>query len=182
MKYTEKVQGIVNQAVTAVQNINAKAKELKALYDAERISGEDYKRRNEEMQAEKKKIFLEANQKLQEVSEAYKATALRNSEIDSTMLHEDAKLLQLDMKITPHQFEALAEKHKNNPLMAQLLQEYSNKHDGLYAGFLPTAENKISTFERYISAAHQTIREPDSLRGAMFQEGRYTPQHCTESE
>ena len=86
------------------------------------------------------------------------------------------------MKMTAHQFEMMVEKHKDNPLMAQLLQEYSNKHEGLYAGFLPTVDGKAAAFDDYVSAAMNTLRTPDSISAAMFQDGKYAPQFCTESE
>lgn len=182
MTYTEKAQAIVNEALAAVQNIEAQIRELKAEYKAERISGEEYRKQMAELDGSRQQLHLNATKQLQAVATSYKELVQRNSELDSSKIHDDARILQMDIKMTVHQFEKLVEKHKDNPLMAQLLQEYSNKHEGLYAGFIPTAERKMEAFDGYINAAQKAIRTPDSLQSAFFQTGKYTPQYCTESE
>lgn len=182
MKYTEKVMNIVKGALSKMEQITGQIEELDLRFKAEEISGMDYQAQKAELEKQMNTARYEANQQLQDTGKAYREAVEKGAEIDSTMLHDDAKLLQLDMKMTAHQFEALVEKHKDNPLMAQLLQEYSDKHEGLYAGFLPTVAAKINAFDGFVRSAQNTLRTPDSLSAAMFQEGRYTPQLCTESE
>lgn len=182
MKYTEKVMGIVKAAVSQLEGVSERLRDLERRYKAESISSTDYAARRAELGKQRDMIRLDAEQKLVEAGEGYRKAVEKGSEIDSTMLHDDAKLLELDMKMTPHQFEALAEKHKDNPLMAQLLQDYSDKHEGLYAGFLPTADAKIAAFEDFVGSARNTVRTPDSMQAAFFQDGKYTPQICTEAE
>ncbi len=182
MKYTDRVMNIVKDALSRMEQITGQIKELDRRFKAEEISGMDYQAQKAELEKQMEANRLDAAQKLQETGKAYREAVEQGAEIDSTMLHDDAKLLQLDMKMTSHQFEALVEKHKDNPLMAQLLQEYSNKHEGLFAGFLPTVEAKINAFDSFVGTAQNTLRTPDSLSAAMFQDGKYTPQFCTESE
>ncbi len=182
MKYTEKVMNIVKGALSRMEQISGLIEDLTGRFKAEQISGVDYAAQKNELEKQLDTTWLEANQQLQDTGKAYREAVEQGAEIDSTMLHDDAKLLQLDMKMTAHQFEALVEKHKDNPLMAQILQEYSDRHEGLYAGFLPTVEAKINAFDGFVGAAQNTIRTPDSLSAAMFQDGKYTPQICTESE
>lgn len=182
MKYTEKVMNIVKGALSKMEQITGQIKELDIRFKAEEISGVDYQAQKAELEKQLNHARYEANQQLQDTGKAYREAVEQGAEIDSTMLHDDAKLLQLDMKMTAHQFEALVEKHKDNPLMAQLLQEYSDKHEGLYAGFLPTVKAKINAFDGFVGAAQNTLRTPDSLSAAMFQDGKYTPAVCTESE
>lgn len=182
MKYTERVMHIVKTELSKMEQITGQIKELNRRFKAEEISGVDYQAQKAELEKQLEANRLDAAQKLQETGKAYREAVEQGAEIDSTMLHDDAKLLQLDMKMTTHQFEALVEKHKDNPLMAQLLQEYSDKHEGLYAGYLPTVEAKINAFDSFVGSALSTLRIPDSLSAAMFQDGKYTPQFCTESE
>lgn len=182
MKYTDRVMNIVKDALSRMEQITVRIKELDRRFKAEEISGVDYQAQKAELEKQLEANRLDAAQKLQETGKAYREAVEQGAEIDSTMLHDDAKLLQLDMKMTAHQFEALVEKHKDNPLMAQLLQEYSDKHEGLYAGYLPTVEAKINAFDSFVGSAQNTLRTPDSISAAMFQEGKYTPQFCTESE
>ena len=156
--------------------------ELKEQIKETEVLLEERRKEMEELEKQLNTARYEANQQLQDTGKAYREAVEKGAEIDSTMLHDDAKLLQLDMKMTAHQFEALVEKHKDNPLMAQLLQEYSDKHEGLYTGYLPTAEAKINAFDSFVAAAQNTLRTPDSLSAAMFQEGKYIPVVCTESE
>ena len=182
MKYTEKVMDIVKRTVASMEQITGQLQELETEYKAERISGVEYQEKRAELQKQRDMARLDATQKLQDIGKAYRAAVEQGTEIDGTMLHEDAKLLQLDMKMTAHQFETLVEKHKDNPLMAQLLQEYSNKHEGLYAGWLPTIEGKINAFESFIGSAANAMRTPDSMQAAFFMDGKYIPEICTESE
>lgn len=182
MKYTDRVMNIVNGALAQMEQITSQIKELDRRYKAEAVSGVDYATQKAELEKQQNAVRMDAEQKLHAASNDYREAVEKEHEIDSTMLHNDAKLLQLDMKMTARQFEALVEKHKDNPLMAQLLQEYSNKHEGLFAGFLPTVENKINAFDGFVGNARNTIRTPGSLQAAFFQTGKYTPQFCTESE
>ena len=182
MKYTEKVMNIVKSAQSRMDQIAGQIEELTNRYKAEQIAGVDYQAQKVEMEKQRESVRLDAAQKLQETGKAYALAVEKGSEIDGTMLHDDAKLLQLDMKMTAHQFEALVDKHKDNPLMAQLLQEYSDKHEGLYTGYIPSVAGKTGAFNSFVGAAMDTIRTPDSLSAAMFQDGKRTPQICTESE
>ena len=182
MKYTDRVMNIVKDALSKMEQIAGQIEELDRRFKAEAISGVDYKEQKAELEKQLEANRLDASQKLQETGKAYREAVEQGAEIDSTMLHDDAKLLQLDMKMTAHQFEALVEKHKDNPLMAQLLQEYSNKHEGLHVGFLPTVDGKVSAFNDFVSAAMAAVRTPDSISSAMFQDGKYTPAICTEHE
>ena len=182
MKYTDRVMNIVKGALSKMEQITGQIKELDIRFKAEEISGVDYQAQKTELEKQLNTARYEANQQLQDTGKAYSLAVEKGAEIDSTMLHDDAKLLQLDMKITAHQFEALVDKHKDNPLMAQLLQEYSDKHEGLYTGYIPSVAGKTGAFNSFVGAAMDTIRTPDSLSAAMFQDGKYTPQFCTESE
>lgn len=182
MKYTEKVMEIVKTTLAQMEQITGQIEDLNRRYKAEEISGMDYQAQKAELEKQRDMVRLDATQQLQDTGKAYRAAVEQGTEIDSTMLHDDAKLLQLDMKMTAHQFEALVEKHKDNPLMAQLLQEYSDKHEGLYAGFLPTIDGKIGAFEGFVGSAMNTLRMPDSMQSAFFQDGKYIPEICTESE
>lgn len=182
MKYTEKVMNIVKGALSKMEQITGQIEELDRRFKAEEISGMDYRAQKVELEKQLNAARIEANQQLQDTGKAYREAVEQGAEIDSTMLHDDAKLLQLDMKMTAHQFEALAEKHKDNPLMAQLLQEYSDKHEGLYADVMPTVEAKINAFDSFVGSALNALRTPDSISAAMFQDDMYTPQFCTESE
>ena len=182
MKHTEKVMDIVKRTIGSMEQIAGQIRELEADYKAERITGAVCQEKKAELQKQRDLLRLDATQELQDIGRAYRAAVEQGTEIDGTMLHEDAKLLQLDMKMTPHQFETLVEKHKDNPLMAQLLQEYSDKHEGLYVGWLPTIEGKINAFESFVGSAANAMRTPDSMQTAFFLDGRYIPDICTESE
>lgn len=183
MKFTDKVMHVVKDALSQQERLNSQITELEAQYlQHEAISGQEFRERADELKKQQAAIIPNANLQLQEISRAYGAAVEKSMEIDGSMLHEDAQLLQLDLKMTPRQFEALVEKHKGNPLMVQLLQEYSNKHEGLYAGWLPTADTKILAFGNFITAAENSVRYPHGLQAAMLLEGKLTPQICTESE
>lgn len=182
MKYTDRIMTIVNGAMSQREQIVNQMADLDAQLKAERITAAVHRENKASLEMQLEAIRMDAAQKLQEVGKAYREAVDQSTLIDSSMLHDDAKLLQLDMKMSAHQFEALVEKHKENPLMAQLLQDYSNKHEGLYAVFIPSREAKITAFDGFVGAALNTVRNPDNFAAAMFQDGKYTPTCCTESE
>lgn len=181
MKYTERVMSIVNGVMSQREQIVGQIAELDAQLKAERISLAVYREKKASLVEQIETIRMDAAKKLQETGKAYRAAVDQGTLIDSTMLHDDAKLLQMDVDFTRYQFDALVEKHKDNPLMLQLLQEYSNKRDGKY-GLVPSGTSKINAFDAFVGAAMDVIRTPDSLKAAFFLDGKYTPQICTESE
>lgn len=182
MKYTEKVMSIVNDTLSRVDRIKGQIENLKMKLKDEDISPKSYQEQSEDLKKQMESVRLEAATNLQAVGKAYNDAVVHGIEIDSTMLHDDAKLFQLDMKMTAHQFEVLVEKHKDNPLMMQLMQEYSNKHAGLYACFIPTADVKVKSFDDFIGCAMDTIRTPDSIKAGFFLDGKCTPEYCNEME
>lgn len=182
MKYTEKVMSIVKDSMALIEKIETEREDLKTRHENGEFTDTWYDVKNKELDGKVTAVRLEASRLLQETGKAYSAMLEKNSEIDGTMIHEDAKLLQLDIKMTPHQFEVLVEKHRDNPLMSQLLRDYSNKHEGLYSSFPATAEDKIGAFNDFVGAAMDTVRTPDTMPAALFQDGKLIPQACTESE
>lgn len=182
MKYTEKVLQIVKKAVEQLSQLSEQERQLDTAYNRGKVSTEDYKTQKAEIREISDQIRQAEQLKLQQAKSGYVAAVRKASQVDGVKLHEDARILQMDIKLTPYQFEALAEKHKDNPLMLQLLQAYGEKHEGLYAVMVPTATTKEAEFDGFISAAADSLRTPDSLKAAMFIEGHYTPKYCTEGE
>lgn len=181
MKYTDRIMHIVNSAMATRAQIVKQIKDLDAQLKAERITVAVYREEKAALEKQLEAIRMDAAQKLQETGQAYREFVEQGNQIESSMLHDDAKLLQLNVDFTQHQFDTLVEKHKDNPLMLQLLQEYSNKRDGKY-GLVPSGTSKINAFDAFVGAAMDAIRTPDSLQSAFFQEGKCSPQICTESE
>lgn len=182
MKYTDIAINAVKSAIERQKHLKAQEKALKAEYQAGNITAREFRKKQEEIKQQLQAVNIETLQKLNEIETAYKQAVHKAAELEGGKIHEDAKLLQLDIKMTPQQFEALAAKHQNNPLMLQLLREYSNKHEGLYADMVPSPTAKTEEFAGFIRSAVNAVRTPDGLQAAMFVEGKYTPQFCTESE
>lgn len=182
MKYTDIAINAVKSAIERQKHLKAQEKVLKAEYQAENITAKEFRKQQEEIRRQLQSSNAEAQKKLNEIEKAYIQVVHKAAELDGSKIHEDAKLLQLDLKMTPQQFEALVTKHRENPLMQQLLREYSDKHDGLYADMVPSPTAKAEEFAGFIRTAVNAVRTPDCLQAAMFVEGRYTPQCCTESE
>ena len=101
MKYTEKVMDIVKRTVASMEQITGQIQELEARYKADQISGVEYQEKKAELQKQRDLLRLDATQKLLETGKAYRTAVEQGTEIDGTMLHEDAKLLQLDFKNDP---------------------------------------------------------------------------------
>ena len=97
--------------------------------------------------------------------------------VDASQLHEDAQLLNFPgLELTSTQFSALAEKHKENPLMVQLLQSYQTTHPGIYSDVvIPTPEKQKAAFVEFLSAAKRVVREPHGMFSAFFADGKLDP-------
>lgn len=182
MKFVDKIMEEVKGTLARIEPITGEMEELTRKYKADDIPTKEYLARKKELEDQRAAVVAKGMLELHNLSNAYQQKVESSSIVDSSMLHDDAKILQLGIKITPSQFEALVEKHKDNALMAQLLQQYSNKHEGLYAGFIPTPEARISAFDAFVGYARDTIRTPDTMRAALFLDGHCTPVHCAESE
>ena len=98
MQYTQKVMNIVKESLSKVEQITGELQELTARYRAEEISGQDYRAQKAELDQRISAVRVDAMKVLQDTGAAYRAHVERAAEIDGSMLHEDAKLLQLDMK------------------------------------------------------------------------------------
>ena len=182
MKYTDIAINAVKSAQERQGQLKAQEKALKAEYQAGKMSTVEFSQKQAEIKLQMQTVHTEVTQKLQAIEKAYKQVVHKAAELDGSKVHEDAKLLQLDIKMTTQQFETLVAKHQENPLMLQLLQEYSEKHKGLYADMVQSPTAKAEEFAGFIRSAENAVRTPDSLQAAMFVEGRYTPQCCTEVE
>ena len=183
MKYTEKVMNTVNGAVAKFGAVSTKTEDVEKQYLENRITGSVYSEKKEELRREREAVYFDALQQIEATKAAYSSAVERATELSGSMLHEDAALLTTPgLTLTAHQFTALVERHKENPLMVQILKDYSNSHKGLYADFIPGADEKISGFSSFCDAATNCLRSPDSMSAAFFLDGKYTPNYCTEEE
>ncbi len=180
MKYTEKVQEIVARAVEELKACRAHSDELGEKYRREEIGGNAY--REQLYQIEQKAIDIRTkwNTELEQIRQAYMATVEEGSLVDGSMLHEDAKLLEMGLTLTEWQYTKLVEKHRGNQLMTQLLRQYGERHPGLYADMPASPEIKKSEFNGYINAAKNVVSVPDTMQAALFETGTYIPSAATE--
>lgn len=183
MKFTEKVMGIVNSTLSAYGPIDQQKAEVEKLYAAGRLTGSVYAEKMQDIRREQDAIRTEALRQIAATKSAYNDAVMHGTELHGSMLHEDAALLTTPgLTLTPHQFTALVEKHLENPAMTQILKDYSNRHEGLYADFIPGPDERLSGFDGFCNAATNCLRDPSTLSAALFQDGKYTPVYCSESE
>lgn len=183
MRYTDKIMNIVTAALAKYGPINEEISELERQYQQNRITGSVFREKKDALERQREAIRMTAYQEIEGVRPAYHEYVMKATEVSGAMLHEDAKLLTLDgLTLTPRQFTALVEKHKDNVLMTSLLKDYANAHEGLYADYIPGPDEKIRGFDGYADAANNTLRSPTSLQAAFFLDGKYTPAYCTEEE
>lgn len=183
MKHAERVMQIVNDALDTYTGFSKQESELRQKFDREELTGKVFAEQVEDLARKRDAVRTEASIALEHAKAAYRQAVERATEVSGDMLHDDAKLLNMDgLELSARQFTALVEKHRANPLMVQLLQGYQKKHDGLYADYLPTPEQKIEDFNSFVEAGNATLRNPDGLQAAFFVSGKYTPTGATEAE
>lgn len=178
MNYIEEVKKAVDAALEQRAAIGKSLDELNARYDAQRIGGADYAEQKAQLAARQEESRLSAAAEIMRLEKEHAADVDRAfSTVDAAQLDPDAQLLELkNFKPTPEQFAALAEKHRENRLMSQILAEYQSQHPDLNGVYIPSAEGKKQRFSDYAAAARQTVANPDSLQAAFFLDGKYTPQ------
>ena len=100
MKYTDRIMHIVNSAMATRAQIVKQIEDLDAKLKAERITVAVYREEKAALEKQLEAIRMDAAQKLQDTGKAYREFVEQGNQIDSSMLHDDAKLLQLDVDFT----------------------------------------------------------------------------------
>lgn len=177
MKFTEKVHSTVMNAVKEMQRLDKLKEDAQKNFAGDRLTTE-----LETIFRQYEQVRLNALEVIEHCRSAYKTTVEKGTELDGSMLTDDAKILSSGIVLSDHQFSALVEKHRDNPLMSGLLKQYQNKHPGLYADFVPSADAKISEFNGFCDTAHSVLNNQNGVQAAFFESGRCTPAICTENE
>lgn len=129
------------------------------------IAAEEIKKFDSSLEADKRAaINTITDAKDQGIQAAQRWAALDGSNIDDG----DMKLLKFDL--SPDQFAALVDKHRNNGTMCFILKQYAEKHsrqeqkddeflawDSLSSVDIPTVEEKIKAYNRFAESAIATV-------------------------
>lgn len=129
------------------------------------IAAEEIKKFDSSLEADKRAaINTITDAKDQGIQAAQRWAALDGSDIDDG----DMKLLKFDL--SPDQFAALVDKHRNNGTMCFILKQYAEKHsrqeqkddeflawDSLSSVDIPTVEEKIKAYNRFAESAIATV-------------------------
>lgn len=177
MNYTKKVMDTVTNAFAEYQKIDAELERAKARLDAEELGAKGYADLVASLNLSRAQVRTEAQRALAEIKTEYQEVMEASMEVDASMLHDDAKLLHLPgLELTTRQFSALVNKHKDNPLMMQLLGSYQSEHPGLYADHVPSPQNRLSDFDSFVGAGVRALENPNGLQAGFFLDGYYAPQ------
>lgn len=147
MKFTEKVSNLVNLTLSSYSSINEKKAEAEKLYEMSSITGDVYAKKMQALRQSHDEIYHDALRQIETAKTAYVNSVMQGTELSGDMIGSDAALLTTPgLTLTPYQFSALVDKHLENPAMTQLLKDYSNRHEGMYADFIPGADEKFLVF------------------------------------
>lgn len=180
MKYTEKIMQLVEEMATKQTENFEKENNLRHEYQNERITGVVYAERMAELKDQVNAELVKTAGEIEATRKAYAEAVKAGNIVDGSMLDKDAELLKLPIDLTSDQFNALVDRHRNNPLMCELLRDYQSKRSGKYDCYLPTPEQKISDFSKFCETASSVIKDPNSIQAGFFADGSYTPQSATE--
>ena len=181
MKFTEKIMGIVSQAVKVYNDLTEQRRDIQRKFAEDKLSQSVYRSLLDSVNEQIDENYKYARKNIEAVRRSYKTVVEANSLVTGDMLSEDAKLLELPVELTPEQFDNLVGKHRGNPLMCNLLRLYMKNHPNKYEAYLPTTEQKIADFSGFCEAATVAVKEPDTLQAAFFLDGKYIPVSATES-
>ena len=109
MTYTEKVMQITKSALDQYEALETEKRELKTQYDREEISGNAYQERLDDLTTRRTALHIEASVALDQARAGYQAAIEKTYEVDVSMPHDNAKLLQIPgLILTPEQFTSMA--------------------------------------------------------------------------
>ena len=173
MRYTERVYALVKNTMKGFERIKNSIKEIDMQRRNDDITDKRHGELLQELRMQKDALMLEAKKAIDEIAEMYRLEVWGNTLVHGEMLSEDAKLLQIEgFTLSPLQFTALVERHRNNPLMMQLLYNYKQKNPKLYTDYFILPDEKINAFNQYVGVASSIVANPDDkMKYAMFLDG-----------
>lgn len=176
-KFVKDVHEIVNRATAALVKLDGQGKTVREQLARDELGATGAGEKLEEISQQRRATVAAALADLDTVHSAFTEALERAQLVDASQLHEDAQLLNLPgLELSSAQFTALVEKHKENPLMMQLLQGYQAARPGLYSDVaIPTPENQKAAFADFLGAAKRTIQEPGGMFSAFFADGKLDP-------
>lgn len=176
-EFIEKNHSIVSRATDALEHLTAQAKDVRNKLTQEELGATAAATQQAEIETSRHATITSALTDLDKVHTDYQTELANSHIIDASMLHEDAQLFQITgLELTDEQFTALAEKHRDNPLMVELMRDYQRKHPELYTHVaLPTLEYKKETATYFTEAAKRAVRYPDTIQAALFLDGKLDP-------
>lgn len=176
-KYVKDVHEIVNRATASLEKLDTQEKNVREKLARDEIGATGAEAKREEIGQQRRATVAAALADIDTIHNTFTEALERAQLVDASQLHEDAQLLNLPgLTLTDAQFTALVEKHRDNPLMAQLLQSYQTAHPSLYSNMvIPTPENQKAAFADFLGAAKRAVREPGGMFSAFFADGKLDP-------
>ncbi len=176
-KYVKDVHEIVDRATVFLEKLDTQEKNVREQLARDELGTTGAEAKREEIGQQRRATMAAALADLDTVHSAFTEALEQAQLVDASQLHEDAKLLNLPgLELSSAQFTALVEKHKENPLMVQLLQSYQADRPGLYSDVvMPTPENQKAAFADFLGAAKRTVQEPGGMFSAFFADGKLDP-------
>lgn len=175
MKFTDAALAVVEKLVETSDRLDAEERELSEQYKRERITGKFFDEQRGEIGRRRDRARLAAQTELADLRRRYGDAAREADRLSGGQLHEDAKLLELDaLTLSVDQYAALVDRHRNNPLMAQLLRQYASRRpDFGYDVFNlpPDAARRIELFEQFIDNCATAARDVRGLHVALLLDG-----------
>lgn len=171
MNYGKSVRESVKMCVASLEKITAEENALAAARKAGKVAPAIAAAKASELALARAEAIGAANAKIEQERLAHHAAVDAWNIADGSKIDErDLKLLQADFHFNAKQFQQMADKHRDNATMLQLLAEFSERHRdwALTADRQIGAEARKSAFDAFCRNASNAARDPNTLSAAIW--------------
>lgn len=126
MNFKHETRKIALESLNGIKAINAKIEKLKS--EKLKYSDSFYNQELKKLTDEKNGIIVTGKAKVEKMADEYRAKIHSDFQLKGEELTEDAALFSSAISISHRQLEELAEKHKNNNTMLQMIYQYAERN------------------------------------------------------
>lgn len=170
MQYGKRVKAAYMDFKEQYQSQKAKLQEIDKEFNAERLSGVVYAEKVREIEDAIAAARLSALENVKAITDEHREAVAAWNDYKPEQITQDAELLKIGVALGVERLERLAEKHKDNPLMQNLIMNKANEENVHInvPGFW-MKDYRESEFASYAGRAAMSIREPESIRAGLFE-------------
>ena len=152
--------------------IEDQERELRENYRSEKVTGKVRDERQSELNARKRELKQELDEKLEELRTTYDAEVDAWAALDGEKITDDAKLFDGHFKLTDDDLTALSTKHRDNIVMQRMIRNYANSNNLAFDAATPLPEQKKQYFWTLLDDVRKSATDEGRLARGFIQDDK----------